>query len=53
VVDADYDIPRLANQLRNLPVVVIGRLRSYRVLLRAARPTQDSVGPSGSGPRSA
>jgi hypothetical protein len=36
VVDAGYDVPRLAYQLRDLPVVVIGRLRSDRVLYRAA-----------------
>jgi hypothetical protein len=36
VVDAGYDVPRLAFQLRDLPVVVIGRLRSDRVLYRAA-----------------
>jgi hypothetical protein len=38
VVDAGYDVPRLAYQLRDLPVVVIGRLRSDRVLYRAAPP---------------
>ncbi|GAB3236708.1 hypothetical protein GCM10027447_35260 [Glycomyces halotolerans] len=38
VVDAGYDVPRLAHQLRNLPVVVIGRLRADRVLYRAAPP---------------
>lgn len=36
VVDAGYDVPRLAYQLRGLPVEVIGRLRSDRVLYRAA-----------------
>jgi hypothetical protein len=38
VVDAGYDVPRLAYQLRDLPVVVLGRLRSDRVLYRAAPP---------------
>jgi hypothetical protein len=38
VVDAGYDVPRLAYQLRDLPVVVIGRLRADRVLYRAAPP---------------
>lgn len=32
VTDAGYDVPRLAWQLRDLPVVVVGRLRSDRVL---------------------
>jgi hypothetical protein len=32
VTDAGYDIPRLAWQLQGLPVTVIGRLRSDRVL---------------------
>lgn len=43
VVDAGYDVPRLAYQLRDLPVVVIGRLRSDRVLYRAA-PAYAGVG---------
>jgi hypothetical protein len=46
VTDAGYDVPRLFWQLRDLPVVVGGRLRSDRVLYgrpgpwsgRAARP---------------
>ncbi|WP_304608885.1 NF041680 family putative transposase [Glycomyces amatae] len=32
VTDSGYDVPRLAWQLRDLPVVIIGRLRSDRVL---------------------
>lgn len=32
VTDSGYDVPRLAWQLRDLPVVIIGRLRSNRVL---------------------
>ncbi|SDE57239.1 NF041680 family putative transposase [Glycomyces harbinensis] len=32
VTDSGYDVPRLAHQLRDLPVIVIGRLRSDRVL---------------------
>ncbi|GAB3660234.1 hypothetical protein GCM10028833_39440 [Glycomyces tarimensis] len=43
VVDAGYDVPRLAYQLRDLPVVVIGRLRSDRVLYRAA-PSYAGIG---------
>jgi hypothetical protein len=32
VTDAGYDVPRLAWQLHDLPVIVVGRLRSDRVL---------------------
>ncbi|MEV3939340.1 NF041680 family putative transposase [Glycomyces sp. NPDC049804] len=32
VTDSGYDLPRLAWQLRDLPVIVVGRLRSDRVL---------------------
>jgi hypothetical protein len=32
IVDAGYDVPRLAHQLADLPVEVLGRLRSDRVL---------------------
>ncbi|ETA00777.1 hypothetical protein CcI6DRAFT_03810 [Frankia sp. CcI6] len=38
VVDAGYDVPRLAFLLRDLPVQVLGRMRSDRVLRRAAQP---------------
>jgi hypothetical protein len=35
VVDAGYDVPRLAFLLKDLPVQVLGRMRSDRVLRRA------------------
>lgn len=35
VVDAGYDVPRLAFLLKDLPVQVLGRMRSDRVLHRA------------------
>ncbi|MEU1486289.1 NF041680 family putative transposase [Streptomyces sp. NPDC005752] len=35
VVDAGYDVPRLAFLLQDLPVQVLGRMRSDRVLRRA------------------
>jgi len=38
VVDAGYDVPRLAFLLADLPVQVLGRMRSDRVLRRAAPP---------------
>ncbi|CUU59755.1 DDE superfamily endonuclease [Parafrankia irregularis] len=38
MVDAGYDVPRLAFLLRDLPVQVLGRMRSDRVLRRAAPP---------------
>ncbi len=38
VTDAGYDAPRLAFLLADLPVVVLGRMRSDRVLRRAAPP---------------
>ncbi|MFF0630646.1 NF041680 family putative transposase [Streptomyces sp. NPDC004296] len=38
VVDAGYDVPRLAFLLKDLPVQVLGRMRSDRVLRRAAPP---------------
>ncbi|WP_211228376.1 transposase [Glycomyces tenuis] len=40
VTDAGYDVPRLAHQLGDLPVIIIGRLRSDRVLY--GRPTPAS-----------
>jgi hypothetical protein len=40
VADAGYDVPRLAFLLRDLPVQVLGRMRSDRVLRRAAPPRQ-------------
>lgn len=38
VADAGYDLPRLAHLLRDLPVQVLGRMRSDRVLRRACPP---------------
>jgi hypothetical protein len=38
VADAGYDAPRLAYLLADLPVAVLGRMRSDRVLRRAAAP---------------
>ena len=38
VADAGYDAPRLAYLLADLPVAVLGRMRSDRVLRRAAPP---------------
>ncbi len=38
VVDAGYDVPRLAFLLKGLPVQVLGRMRSDRVLRRSAPP---------------
>lgn len=38
VVDAGYDVPRLAYLLWDLPVEVLGRLRSDRVMRRPAPP---------------
>lgn len=40
VADAGYDAPRLAHLLRDLPVQVLARMRSDRVLRRAAPPRQ-------------
>ncbi|WP_037684067.1 transposase [Streptomyces griseus] len=40
VVDAGYDVPRLAYLLGDLPVQVLGRMRSDRVLRRAASPRE-------------
>lgn len=38
VFDAGYDVPRIAYLLRDLPVEVLGRMRSDRVLRRPAPP---------------
>ncbi|PFG50992.1 DDE superfamily endonuclease [Amycolatopsis sulphurea] len=38
VADAGYDLPRLAFVLADLPVEVVGRIRSDRVMLRPAPP---------------
>ncbi|MGW6878614.1 NF041680 family putative transposase [Streptomyces xanthophaeus] len=40
VADAGYDAPRLAHLLRDLPVQVLARMRSDRVLRRAVPPRQ-------------
>lgn len=40
VVDAGYDVPRLAFLLEDLPVQVLGRMRSDRVLRRAVPPRE-------------
>lgn len=40
VVDAGYDVPRLAFLLDDLPVQVLGRMRSDRVLRKAAPPRE-------------
>lgn len=40
VVDAGYDIPRLAFLLDDLPVQVLGRMRSDRVLRKAVPPRE-------------
>ncbi|MFJ8362958.1 transposase, partial [Streptomyces sp. NPDC093984] len=49
VVDAGYDVPRLAHLLNDLPVQVLGRMRSDRVLRRAAPPRE--AGTRGRPPR--
>ncbi|THV42748.1 NF041680 family putative transposase [Glycomyces buryatensis] len=38
VTDSGYDVPRLAWQLRDLPVIIVGRLRSDRVLYGSPGP---------------
>ncbi|MFE5947969.1 NF041680 family putative transposase [Streptomyces sp. NPDC056480] len=43
VVDAGYDVPRLAFLLKDLPVQVLGRMRSDRVLRRAVPPREPGV----------
>ncbi|MGA4946894.1 NF041680 family putative transposase [Streptomyces cinereoruber] len=40
IADAGYDAPRLAHLLRDLPVQVLARMRSDRVLRRPAPPRQ-------------
>ncbi|MGI5135143.1 NF041680 family putative transposase [Streptomyces sp. CA-106110] len=49
VMDAGYDVTRLAFVLTDLPVELVGRLRSDRVLLRPAPPHRYS--PKGGRPR--
>ncbi|WP_329307602.1 transposase [Streptomyces sp. NBC_01260] len=43
VVDAGYDVPRLAFLLKDLPVQVLGRMRSDRVLRRSVPPREPGV----------
>ncbi|WP_328535072.1 transposase [Streptomyces sp. NBC_00344] len=43
VVDAGYDVPRLAFLLKDLPVQVLGRMRSDRVLRHAVPPRELAV----------
>ncbi|MEE1813403.1 NF041680 family putative transposase [Streptomyces sp. BE133] len=43
VVDAGYDVPRLAFLLKDLPVQVLGRMRSDRVLRRAVPSREPGV----------
>ncbi|MFF8747866.1 transposase, partial [Streptomyces californicus] len=43
VVDAGYDVPRLAFRLQDLPVQVLGRMRSDRVLRRAVPSREPGV----------
>ncbi|WP_338674600.1 NF041680 family putative transposase [Streptomyces sp. SCSIO 30461] len=49
VTDAGYDVCRLAHLLSDLPVELVGRLRSDRVMLRDAGPRRS--GPRGGQPR--
>jgi hypothetical protein len=49
VMDAGYDVTRLAYLLSDLPVELVGRLRSDRVMLRDAGPRRS--GPRGGQPR--
>nr|WTB32611.1 transposase [Streptomyces sp. NBC_00830] len=48
-MDAGYDVPRLAHVLADLPVELVGRLRSHRVMLRDPGPARP--GPRGGRPR--
>nr|WP_240508869.1 NF041680 family putative transposase [Streptomyces agglomeratus] len=49
VMDAGYDVTYLSHSLRDLPVVLLGRLRSDRVMLRDPGPARS--GPKGGRPR--
>lgn len=42
VLDAGYDAPRIAHLLADLPVAILGRMRSDRVLRRSAPPRAES-----------
>jgi hypothetical protein len=43
VMDAGYDVPRLAHVLADLPVELVGRLRSDRVMLRDPGPARPGL----------
>lgn len=49
VMDAGYDVTNLSHVLADLPVVLLGRLRSDRVMLRDPGPARS--GPKGGRPR--
>ncbi len=49
VMDAGYDVTNLSHSLQDLPVVLLGRLRSDRVMLRDPGPARS--GPKGGRPR--
>ncbi|MFG2950471.1 NF041680 family putative transposase [Streptomyces adustus] len=49
VMDSGYDVAYLSHALADLPIVLIGRLRSDRVMLRDAGPARS--GPKGGRPR--
>ncbi len=49
VMDSGYDVAFLSHALADLPVVLVARLRSDRVMLRDAGPTRS--GPKGGRPR--
>ncbi|WP_327073007.1 transposase [Kitasatospora purpeofusca] len=49
VMDSGYDVAYLSHALADLPVVLVGRLRSDRVMLRDAGPARS--GPKGGRPR--
>lgn len=49
VMDAGYDVTYLSHSLQDLPVVLLGRLRSDRVMLRDPGPARS--GPKGGRPR--
>ncbi|MFC7588247.1 transposase [Nonomuraea antimicrobica] len=46
VIDAGYDVPRLAFLLAELPVEILGRMRSNRVMRRPAPPAPSSCAPA-------
>lgn len=48
-MDTGYDVTRLAHVLADLPVELVGRLRSDRVILRDAGPRRST--PRGGQPR--